>query len=362
MNILRMPSFGADMESGLLSEWWVRPGERVEKGDVVALIETQKGAIEMEVFQPGVIRRLLVAAGDRVPVGQPIAEIAEIDEGAAARIKASPLARRRAEHAGIDLAGLSGSGPDGAIVAADIAVVPGAREAPAAEAATTAAAAEPGAIRQAIAGAMARSKREIPHYYLASTVDLQAASDWLHDYNRDRVPEQQLLLTALLHKAVALALRDSPALNGFFEAGEFRPAPEIHLGTAIALRSGGLITPALLHADRLSLAALMAALRDLTLRVRRGGLRSAEMTAATATLTGLGERGVETVYGVIYPPQVAIIGLGTPQLRPWVVAGRVLPRLLLNVTLAADHRVSDGRQGAKFLRTLDQLLQQPEAL
>lgn len=400
-----MPSFGADMESGLLLEWLVKQGDRVSKGDIVAVIETQKGAIDMEVFRSGTVHALLVEPGTRVKVGSPIAEI---DDGssptvstpvpqqasaempvsaptlrqASGRINASPLARRLAENAGIALQSLKGSGPDCAIIAADVnaaiaadlrpnvvtrpaigvadtdfkgAVATGSAEA-------TSQPPETSAMRQAIAAAMTRSNREIPHYYLATTVDLQAASQWLAEFNADKDPEQQLLITALLHKAVALALRGSPELNGFFTDGRFVQAADIHMATAISLRGGGLITPAIRYADQLTLPDLMDKMRDLTLRVRRGGLRSSEMSDAGITVTGMGDRGVETVYGVIYPPQVAIVGLGKPALRPWIVDKAVQPRLLVNISLAADHRVSDGRQGAKFLRKVNKLLQQPERL
>ncbi|MEH6576104.1 MAG: dihydrolipoamide acetyltransferase family protein [Amphritea sp.] len=394
MSELTMPSFGADMENGVLSEWLVQPGDSVNKGDIVAVIETQKGAIDMEVFQSGVIRTLLVEPGTRIPVG---AAIADIDEGAlqtpvilaapptasgkespsqsAPRIKASPLARRLAERSAIPLSTLRGSGPQGAIIAADINTanttnadipidVPATRPEtlPVNVPLSTSQTGELSGMRQAIAAAMARSKREIPHYYLGTTIELQEASQWMEDYNRGKKPDQQLLLTALLHKAVALALASSPELNGYFIDGQLQLTTNIHLGMTISIRGGGLISPALHHADRDSLPELMNKMRDLTLRARRGGLRSSEMSDATITVTGMGDRGVETLYGVIYPPQVAIIGLGKPALRPWVVDGEVQPRLLINVSLAADHRVSDGRQGAKFLRTLNKLLQQPKLL
>ncbi|WP_432473776.1 dihydrolipoamide acetyltransferase family protein [Amphritea sp. HPY] len=396
MSELTMPSFGADMESGLLLEWLVKQGDPVSKGDIVAVIETQKGAIDMEVFQSGTVRALLVEPGTRVKVGMPIADI---DDGTSApvsgvsvsgpapqqdpdripvsapapqqgrsRIKASPQARRLAESAGIALQSLQGSGPEGAIIAADVnaAIATGSSSgveiSPAVGVDAAPKLPDVSAMRQAIAAAMTRSNREIPHYYLATTIDLQAASQWLAEFNLGQEPDQQLLITVLLHKAVALALRKTPEFNGFFIEDRFQPSPDIHLATAISLRGGGLITPAIRYADQLTLPEMMDKMRDLTLRVRRGGLRSSEMSDASITVTGMGERGVETVFGVIYPPQVAIIGLGKPALRPWVIDDSVQARLLVNISLAADHRVSDGRQGAKLLRTINKLLQQPEHL
>ncbi|WP_370278961.1 dihydrolipoamide acetyltransferase family protein [Pontibacterium sp.] len=365
MNELTMPSFGADMESGVVSEWRIKPGDRIQKGDIIAVIETNKGAIDMETFQTGTVHELLVEPGSRVPVGTPIATLSDdkaeapsTDSVISTRPKASPLARKQAQVRGIDLRGLSGSGPDGAILAADLPTPIPHRP----EVNTPVPGDEKEMMRRAIAAAMVRSKREIPHYYLATTIDLQTALEWMTQYNHDKPADEQLLMTALLHKAIALALLDSPELNGFYQHGQFQSADEIHLGMAISIRTWGLITPALHRVDRAPLPELMQRMRDLTLRARRGGLRSSEMTDATITVSSMGERGVETLFGVIYPPQVALIGIGCPQTRPWVVNGAVCPRLLVNVSLAADHRVSDGHQGAQFLRRVTKLLQHPERL
>lgn len=365
MNELTMPSFGADMESGVVSEWRIKPGDRIQKGDIIAVIETNKGAIDMEAFQTGIVHELLVEPGAHIPVGTPIASLTD-DESearpprtlASSRPKASPLARKQAQIRGIDLKGLSGSGPGGAILSTDLPTpIPQPPETNTHEPGD-----EKEMMRRAIATAMARSKREIPHYYLSTTIDLQTALEWMTQYNHSKPADEQLLMTALLHKAVALALVDSPELNGFYQNGQFHPADEIHLGMAISIRNWGLITPALHRVDKAPLPELMQRMRDLTLRARRSGLRSSEMTDATVTVSSMGERGVETLFGVIYPPQVALIGIGCPQTQPWVVNSEVCPRLLVNVSLAADHRVSDGHQGGKCLRRINTLLQHPERL
>jgi pyruvate dehydrogenase E2 component (dihydrolipoamide acetyltransferase) len=217
-------------------------------------------------------------------------------------------------------------------------------------------------MRQAIAAAMSRSKREIPHYYLSETLDFTAASTWLEAWNQQQPPERRLLSAVLLLKATALALQAVPQLNGFYENGAFRPGPGIHVGWAIALRGGGLVAPAIHDVDRKSLPELMDALRDLVQRARAGGLRSSELTDPTVTVTSLGDRGAESVFGVIYPPQVAIVGLGRPVQRPWVVDGQVAARSLVSATLAADHRVSDGHLGGQLLAALQQALQSPGRL
>lgn len=219
---------------------------------------------------------------------------------------------------------------------------------------------DPALMRQAIAAAMGRSKREIPH--LATTIDFAAAQAWLDAYNAERDPAERLLPATLLLKASAKALVEVPQLNGFWEHDAFKAGPGIHLGWAIALRGGGLVAPAIHDAERKTLPELMAALRDLVQRARTGGLRSSELTDPTITITSLGDRGAESVLGVIYPPQVAIVGFGRVVVRPWVVDGAVVPRPVVTVTLAADHRASDGHVGGLLLAAIDRALQSPETL
>jgi pyruvate dehydrogenase E2 component (dihydrolipoamide acetyltransferase) len=166
----------------------------------------------------------------------------------------------------------------------------------------------------------------------------------------------------LFVKAVALALKKFPELNGFDHGGRFEAAAGIHVGTATAIRGGGLLAPAIHDVDTLDLDTLMDRLRDLVARVRAGTLRSSELSDPTITVSSLGERGVDRLYGIIYPPQVAIVGFGTPSPRPWVVDGQVVPRTLVTATLSADHRHSDGHRGALFLAEVGQHLQEPETL
>jgi pyruvate dehydrogenase E2 component (dihydrolipoamide acetyltransferase) len=219
-------------------------------------------------------------------------------------------------------------------------------------------------MRQAIAAAMGRSKREIPHYYLAEPVPMRRALDWLRDANVRRPVTERLLPAVLPIKAVALALRDFPELNGVLEGGVFRPSSAVHVGVAISLRAGGLIAPALHDVAGKPLELLMRELADLVRRCRAGGLRSSELSDPTVTVTNLGDQGVEAVFGVIYPPQVALVGFGRVAERPWVDGdgGSVVAMPALTATLCADHRVSDGHRGALFLARLRDLLQRPEAL
>jgi pyruvate dehydrogenase E2 component (dihydrolipoamide acetyltransferase) len=217
-------------------------------------------------------------------------------------------------------------------------------------------------MRQAIAAAMARSKREIPHYYLSETIAMRPALHWLTARNAERPVTERLLSAVLLIKAVALALHEAPELNGFYVEGVFRASAAVHVGVAISMRGGGLIAPALHDVSDKPLPRLMAELSDLVQRARSGGLRSSEITDPTITVTNLGDQGVEAVAGVIYPPQVALVGFGRIAERPAVEEGRLVVAPLVTASLAADHRVSDGLRGARFLAALAERLQQPEAL
>jgi pyruvate dehydrogenase E2 component (dihydrolipoamide acetyltransferase) len=266
---------------------------------------------------------------------------------------------------GIDPATITGTGPGGRITQEDVEQAAATRTAESKVVQPVQpddSADRASRMRQAIAAAMARSKREIPHYYLSTTIDMSRAITWLAEENQKLPVEKRLLLGALLLKAVALALHEVPELNGFWKDGRAVPSKEIHVGMAIALRGGGLIAPALHNADKQSLEELMEKLRDLAQRARAVRLRSSELSDPTITVTSLGEQGVEEVFGVIYPPQVAIVGFGKVVERPWAVNGMIGARQVMTVTLAADHRASDGHRGSLFLAAVDRLLQEPKKL
>ena len=309
----RMPSLGADMEAGTLVEWLVKPGDWVKRGDIVAVVETQKGAIEIKIFETGQIEQILVDLGDTVPVGVRLARIrtgietqAEIPSaappsvepiaspaiegalpsgptlapsvhrqpppvgrvpgvaarvpGVAARVRMSPAARRFAETRSVDLSGISGTGPAGAIIRADVERHLGAPKG--APERKRAVGLDLDGMRAAIAAAMARSKREIPHYYLEHQIDVTACEQWLIQTNASRPPESRLLMGVLALKAVALAARRFPAFNGFYRDEHYQPAAAVHVGVAIAIRGGGLAAPALHDADRIPLDDLMTRMRD----------------------------------------------------------------------------------------------------
>jgi len=431
----RMPSLGADMDEGTLVEWLVAPGDEVRRGQVVAVVDTAKAAIEVEVFADGVVQELLVEPGTTVAVGTPLARLsggdATVDEPPAeevaappqvkaepgvtappkpppvspvvrhlahqagvdlaavagtgphgevrrqdvaraaktpvvspvrgGHVPASPRARRRALELGVELADVRGTGPDSVVTILDVERAAAASQ-PATRAESTAPVDKKQAMRDAIGALMARSKREIPHYYLRNTVDLTRALAWLTERNAARGVGDRLVPAALLLKAAALAARKVPQVNGSYVDDAFRPADHVHLGVAVSLRGGGLVAPAIHDADQLGLDALMAALKDVVARARSGRLRASQMSDPTLTVTNLGERGVEEVQGVIYPPQVALVGFGTIVERPWVADGALGAHPVVVATLAADHRVTDGHTGGRFLAAVDALLQDPGRL
>ena len=417
----RLPSLGAEMDEGTLLEWKVKPGDVVHKGDVVAVVDTSKSAIDVEIWTEGTIHELVLEPQRKVPVGTVMARLLEpgesvehaeaevrglpagavsagavsagaVSPGAAAaapaaapragtaaaaapsRQRVSPAARTRAQALGLELTGVTGTGPDGAVTLDDVekaaaAMRPAEGAAAAAAVATTPAAAavltatgRALAMRSAIAAAMARSKRDIPHYYLAADIPLVELQRWLAARNADRALTGRVLMAVPLLKAVALALRRFPDLNGHHVDGAFVPAAGIHPGVAISLRQGGLIAPAIHDADALGIDALMRRLADLVARARALTLRSSEMTDATITVTNLGEQGVELVQGIIYPPQVALVGFGRVSDRPWVDGGQVIVAPVVTASLAADHRASDGHRGALVLNEISRLLQEPGQL
>jgi pyruvate dehydrogenase E2 component (dihydrolipoamide acetyltransferase) len=429
MGDFTMPSLGADMESGKVTRWLVKPGDEVHRGDIVAEVETEKSNIEVEIFENGRIDELVVPEGERVPVGAVLARIssqgtaappseptassppaprprevglhegpsrpvkvspeakatvpasaahpapvesplvrrlaerlgvdlaslpgsghggamtrADVERAALASAKevahrgpgerrpsSSPFARRLAERLGVDLAAVSGSGPGGSVIERDVRQAALAARHEEVTPAPTTTEDRQRAMQRAIGALMARSKREIPHYYLSATIDLTAAAAWLEQANLERPVADRLVMA-------------------------------VHLGIAISQRSGGLIAPAIHDAQQLTLDELMTRVRDLVRRARAGVLRSSEMSSPTLTVTNLGDLGVDSVFGVIYPPQVALVGFGRVREHAWAEGGVLGVRPCIVATLSGDHRVSDGMRGAHFLTEIDRLLQEPGKL
>jgi pyruvate dehydrogenase E2 component (dihydrolipoamide acetyltransferase) len=373
MSTFVMPSLGADMKSAVLMEWKVKEGDSVKKGDVIAEVETSKGVIEIEVFEDGIIEKLLVQEETECAVGTPLAIIRTQDEKVGSseqgkeavippvpfheapikttgekRVRSTPLARKKAKELGIDISSIGKD--EGIVHLAEL------------ESKTMSKPFGISSMRQAIAKAMSRSNAEIPHYYLSISINMTSALLWLEEQNKNRTIQERILPAALLIRAVVRTLQEIPQLNGFWIDDNLHISEVVNPGIAIALRNDGLITPALIDAGNMDLVTTMHALGDLITRTRSGKLRSSEITQQTITITNLGDLGVESVYGVIYPPQVALVGFGRIIDAPWADGDTLSVRKVMQATLSADHRATDGRIGGKFLNKLDQILQAPQEL
>jgi pyruvate dehydrogenase E2 component (dihydrolipoamide acetyltransferase) len=401
----KMPALGSDMDEGTLDQWLVKPGDKVTRGQIVAVVETTKAAVEIECWQEGTVSELVVPVGETVQVGTVLATLLAPGErverrprrrsrpstpraatkpeaapssgrGAAVtppsvpqrRRWVSPAARRLAQSLDVDVDAVSGTGPQGAVTISDVEHAaasrePAASKEPATKPKAKATPADRAAqMRKSIAAAMSRSKREIPHYYLADEIVLENSLTWLTARNAQRSITERVLPAVLLLKAVGLAAQRFGEFNGFWRDDGFQPATGIHVGVGISLRGGGLVAPAIHDVPDKKLDELMDDLTDLVARARSFSLRSSEMSDPTITVTNLGDKGVDTVFGVIYPPQVALVGFGRPAQRVCVINAGIRVVTTVQATLAADHRASDGHRGALFLTAINELLQQPDLL
>jgi pyruvate dehydrogenase E2 component (dihydrolipoamide acetyltransferase) len=395
INEVVMPQMGADMVEGTILAWRKHEGDAVERGEIIAEIETDKANVEIEAFESGIFRKTLAQEGDVVPVGGIIAIIAAANDdissyasgspaappastaaaaavpastlAAAAvaapprengRLRASPVARRIADERGIDIRGLHGSGPDGRIIKRDVEAAVAAPERPATAAPAAAAPIGASKMRQAIARRMAQSKREAPHYYLLVDIDMTDAMAFRKQANAALPAGQHISVNDMIVRACALALQRHPAFNVTFEGDQPVLRDAQHVCIAIAL-DDGLIAPALLDAGRKTLAEIAVASTDLVARAKGGSLRPDEITAGTFSTTNLGAYGIETLIGIIQPPQTAILGTGSVMPQPAVRDGAVAVRDVMKVALSADHRITDGAQGAQFLAEIKRLLEHP---
>jgi pyruvate dehydrogenase E2 component (dihydrolipoamide acetyltransferase) len=355
----------------------VREGETVPVGAAIARIRT--GEAGRPAAAPAPKPSAPAPPTTPAPVAPPAPTPARVAPPAravpaAGRIHASPLARRLAADLGVDLAAVTGTGPEGAITREDVeraaaqrpAAPPLVARAPAAPApaapAPAARADKQAAMRSAIAAAMERANREIPHYYLATRVELSRALAWLTEQNASRGLAERVLPVALFLKAVAKAALEVPEVNGFWRNGAFVPGEGVHVGVVVSLRQGGILAPILHDVAGSNLTALFAEFRELVARARAGKLRSSDVSGGTITVTNLGDQGVETVFGVIMPPQVALVGFGRITDQPFAEHGLLGVKPVVEVTLSADHRASDGHRGGRFLAAIARLLQEPESL
>jgi len=419
---ITMPSLGADMTEGMLVEWLVHIGEQVHNGQVIAVLETQKGAIDMEVYYDGTITELLVQPVKTVPVGtvlakleltekklpakvgveqqatdeiQPREKLPELEpeqkeaklqditkeqvaqgklniahsqsnKAIQTRILASPVVKVIAIDNKLDLSTIIGSGPNGAVILKDIEQVPQYKSKQTSPEKSKQTSAKLTQMRSAISTAMVKSKQTIPHFYLSKSIEVNNAQLWLQQINQGKSPKERILLIALLLRAVALTLQKFPQLNGFYLNKQFESSTEINIANVISLRTGGVVVPAIRNVEQLTVPQIMAALQDVTSRARsmdtEARLRSSELIGATITVTNMGDRGADNVFGVIYPPQVAIIGFGKVKEVPQVRDENINVGEQLTVSLSADHRVIDGMLAGKFLNAFAKKIQKPERL
>ena len=439
-----MPQMGADMVEGTILKWLKHEGDPVERGEIIAEIETDKANVEIEAFEAGTFRTTLAAEGDTIPVGHIIAIIAAPEDDisgyttagvptaasavglqpvaptpvappltastptaasvvgaqpvapdpvpsprpaptvsasatradrpsdlspatappppsdATTRIRVSPVARNLAEQHNIDLRTIQGTGPDSRIIRRDI------------EAAISAPAVQPhqppstddrrpatqSKMRRAIARRMSQSKREAPHYYLLVKIDMTDAVEFRRQINDTLPATKHVTINDLIVRASALALQRHPEFNATIADDQITRHDLQHVCIAIAM-DDGLIAPAILDAGAKTLVQIAAAARDLADRAKNGNLRPREITDGTFTITNLGAYGVEALIGIIQPPQTAILGVGAVTPQPAVRDNAIAIRQLMKVALSADHRVTDGAQGAQFLTEIKRLLEHP---
>lgn len=381
---ITMPRLSDTMEEGVIIAWHKNVGDRVERGEVIAEIETDKAIMELEAYDEGVLERRLAAEGDRVPIGIPIAVIGD-GSGAstepapapapaapataapapAARPKASPLARKIAAEHGVDLATVNGSGPGGRIIRKDVqsgletvrpaetSVAPTPVEADFDEVPLT-------TLQRVAAKRLTESKQNAPHFYLTAAVDATALLAFRESVNDTlrAADGPKVSVNDFIVRAAASALRSNPGVNVSFGGDTLRRHHNVHIGIAVAVEAG-LVVPVVCDADRKSVSQIAAEAKEKAERARIGKLRADEMSGGTFTISNLGMYGIEQFAAVINPPEAAILAVGaaTEELR--LINGEVAARRIMRLTLSADHRAIDGATGAAFLRDLTALLENP---
>jgi pyruvate dehydrogenase E2 component (dihydrolipoamide acetyltransferase) len=369
-----MPRLSDSMEEGTIVRWLKQDGEQVIQGEPLAEVETDKATVTFEADADGTLH-ILVAAGETVPLGAVIARIGESAQTAgngAGRVKASPLARRIAREAGIDLNGLTGTGPGGRIVKADLDHAPGATRATQPEpappvAATATARGNKGAVtidqlsrtQVQIAQRMAESRATIPDFTLTADIDMGHAVA-LRDQLRRGVHGGDVIpsYNDMVVRACAIALREHPRANAAYRDGAFELYERVNVGIAVAAEDT-LIVPTVFDADQKTLLEIAREARGLAKRVRQRTVTPAELSGATFTVSNLGMYGVANFAAIINPPQAAILAVGEVREVPVVSDGQLVPGLLMSVTLTCDHRILYGAPAAEFLARVRQLLEQP---
>jgi pyruvate dehydrogenase E2 component (dihydrolipoamide acetyltransferase) len=408
-----MPKMGDAMTEGKVLRWIKHPGDRVAKGEAIAEIETDKVNVEIEAEWEGTLANVLVGEGQVAAVGAPIAVItrpgeADAPEAGTVRaapaspaaseettataspapgrapgvssqaapsapatasrapadagaVRASPLARRLAEQHGVALATIKGTGPDGRVTKEDVeAAAAAAARSPAGVRAVAPAVREVSLsrMRATIARRMAESKQHAPHFYVTMVVQMDAALALRRQVNEGVPDDQKVSVNDLIVRATALTLLRYPNLNASFAESALRLSEEINISIGVALPEG-LIAPTLYHCDRKSLWEIATESKALSERARSGHLRPEDLANGTFTISNLGMFDVDVFTAIINPPQAAILAVGTARPQPVVQNGQVGVATLMQLTLSADHRVTDGAEAARFLGELKRFLESP---
>ena len=400
-----MPQMGFDMQEGTIVRWLKQEGDEVSRGEPIAEIETDKAIVEMEAFASGVLLKTVVGEGETVPVGQTIAVIgspgeplpdlasapaapteteapteapAVVEEAVAAevsaaaeQVRASPLARRLAEEKGIDLARVNGSGPGGRITRDDVLAFDSqatetAPAAPVAEAIPASVAAsgpdveimQLSRMRQTIARRTVQSMQEAPHFYVTADVDMTLALTLRQQLNEKLAGETRVSINDMIIKACALALVKYPAFNSSFQGDHLRVYKQVNVGIAVALEQGLLVLSLGDCRDK-SLADISKTSREVVERAQAGVLREEDYTGGTFSISNMGMFDVDAFSAIIYPPQAAVLAVGTVRKQPVVRDDQIAVAQVMKATLSTDHRVADGAQAAEFAVEVKRLLENP---
>jgi pyruvate dehydrogenase E2 component (dihydrolipoamide acetyltransferase) len=406
--VVSMPKLGFDMAEGTLVRWVRAEGDTIEKGEILAEIETDKATVEVEAAESGMIRKLLIPEGTAVPIGTPIAVLGTPDEpldalpeapapaapkprdaaaapsataepasselaaGLPGGVRASPLARRMAAEHAVDLRQVSGSGPGGRVTRRDIAAA--LEGAPASSPTFPAPSAmtrppvpardevlSPSKLRQAIGRRMTSSKQQVPHFYLTADLDVAQLVQLRAEANAALPDEARLSFHDFVVRASALALRSFPALNATLNGDRIVRHAAVNVGSAVAVE-GGLLTIVVRDADQKTLPAISVEIREMAGRAREGRVRPEDIEGSTFTVSNLGMYDVDEFIAIINPPEAAILAVGAVRQVPVVESGQVVAGWRMSVTLSADHRVTDGAEAARWLQYLRTYLEHPVRL
>ncbi len=386
-----MPRLSDTMEDGVIIAWHKKIGDRVERGEVLAEIETDKAIMELEAYDAGILEHMLAGEGDRVPIGVPIAVIGDGSATSAApqpvpptapqpepvaapepstpaavrsdRPKASPLARKVADANGVDLTTVDGSGPGGRIIRKDVDAAVKRDETPVAPILPANSDADEvplTTLQRVAAKRLTESKQNAPHFYLTAAVDVTDLLGFRETVNDSLQADggPKVSVNDFIVRAVASALRTNPGVNVSFAGDVLLRHRGVHIGVAVAV-DAGLVVPVVRDADRKTVSQIAAETKEMAGRARIGKLRADEMSGGTFTISNLGMYGIEQFAAVINPPEAAILAVGAAADELRLIDGEVAARKVLRLTLSADHRAIDGATGAIFLRDLTALLQSP---